>query len=112
MFDDWPLVEASFAQQYGIRLEREHEMSWTEFGNLLNGLLDTSPLGQIVSIRAETDPERLKAFTKDQNRIRSEWRSKVGRDLVSKMTHAEKAKESQKLQELFKTMFSSKGKGG
>lgn len=112
MFDDWPLIESSFAQQYGIRLEREYDMSWIEFGNLLNGLLGESPLGHIVSIRAEDDPERLKGFNKDQMKIRSEWRSKVDKKRISKMTVAEKDKATSELQNIFKTMFYTEGKGG
>lgn len=112
MFDDWPLIESSFAQQYGIRLEREYDMSWTEFGNLLNGLLPESPLGHIVSIRAESDPERLKGFNRDQKKIRNEWRSKVDKELISKMTVADKEKATKELQNMFKSMFSTGSKGG
>lgn len=36
-----------------------------------------TPLGQIVSIRSEVDPEILKHFTKEQRRIWEEWRGKV-----------------------------------
>lgn len=32
-----------------------------------------TPLGYIVSIRAEKDNEVIKKFTKDQKRIRNEW---------------------------------------
>ena len=48
-------------------------MSWREFSYLINGLSGDTPLGIIVSIRAEDDPERLKDFTKDEKRIRNEY---------------------------------------
>jgi len=83
-------------------------MSWVEFSNLLNGLLGESPLGHIVSIRAENDPERLKGFNRDQKKIRSEWRSKIDKERISKMTVAEKEKATSQLQNMFKTMFSNK----
>ncbi len=35
-----------------------------------------TPLGQIVSIRAENDPETLKCFNDEQRRIHDEWRSR------------------------------------
>ena len=51
-------------------------MDWREFSYLINGLGSTSPLGQIVSIRAENDPDVLKSFTKEQKQIRNEYRRK------------------------------------
>lgn len=47
---------------------------------LIRGLLPETPLGNIVSIRSESDPKILKGFTKEQKRIRSEWRNKVAKD--------------------------------
>ena len=35
-----------------------------------------TPLGQVVSIRAEEDPEIIKCFNAEQRRIRDEWRSR------------------------------------
>ena len=52
-------------------------MSWREFSYYINGLSPETPLGRIVSIRAEEDPETLKLFTPEQKRIRSEYRKKI-----------------------------------
>lgn len=76
MYDDYDLIEASFAEQYGIRLRREDDMPWSEFCTLLSGLLPDTPLGKIVSIRAEKDRKILKTFTKEQKKIRSDWQRK------------------------------------
>ena len=78
MYDegDWRLIEASFAQQYGIRLRRDSEMTYDEFVSLLSGLKHDTPLGNVVSIRSETDKDILKYFTPEQKRIRSEWLNK------------------------------------
>ena len=43
---------------------------------MINGLSGDSPLGKIICIRAENDPERLKDFTVDEKRIRNEYRRK------------------------------------
>lgn len=51
-------------------------MSWREFSYLINGLSGDTPLGRIISIRAETDPETIKNFTPDEKRIRNEYRTK------------------------------------
>ena len=73
LYEDYPLIEASFLEQYGIRLS-ETDMSWREFSNLLACLSADTALGRIVSIRSENDPEILKNFTKGQKDIRNEWR--------------------------------------
>lgn len=52
-------------------------MSWREFSYLINGLSGETPLGRIISIRAETDPETVKRMTKDERRIRNEYRTKM-----------------------------------
>ena len=73
LIGDWGLIEASFAQQYGIRLRREDDMTWDEFTTLLSGLNGETPLGHIVSIRSENDKDRIKNFSKEEKRIRNEW---------------------------------------
>lgn len=73
IFDDWSLIEASFLKQYGIRLREDDNMSYSEFCSLLSNIMPDTPLGQIVSIRAEKDPKVLKKFTKEQRRIKNEY---------------------------------------
>lgn len=36
-------------------------------------LMHDTPLGQVVAVRSESNPEVLKTFTKEQNNIRNEW---------------------------------------
>lgn len=51
-------------------------MPWDEFRDFLIGLSPDTPLGRIAAIRAENDKEMLKHFSKEQHRIRSEWRNR------------------------------------
>lgn len=77
LIEDFDLIVSSFQTQYGIRLSRElRGMKWDEFTDLLAGLGPDTPLGRIVAIRSEEDAEILKHFSKEQNRIRNEWRLK------------------------------------
>jgi hypothetical protein len=99
------LIEASFAQQYGIRLRREEDMQWGEFTTLLAGLNGETPLGHIVSIRSETDKEKLKHFTPEERRIRNEWRSRH-KNVVTNKSECDKALES------FRAMFKSLSEKG
>ncbi|MDU5211470.1 MAG: Gp15 family bacteriophage protein [Clostridium sp.] len=96
-------MEASFAMQYGIRLRNEPDMSWGEFQTLLIGIMPKTPLGQIVSIRSEEDKEMLKNFTKEQHRIRNEWRNRV--NPIRDMSDSDKEEEIKKVQEIFAKAF-------
>lgn len=49
-------------------------MKWDEFQALLVGVGPDTPLGRIVAIRSENDENMLKHFTREQLRIRNEWR--------------------------------------
>jgi hypothetical protein len=77
-------------------------MSWGEFSTLLAGIMQKTPLGQIVSIRSEEDENLLKNFTSDQHKIRNEWRNRQ----VDDMPDEEKENEIKKLQEIFAKAFS------
>lgn len=101
LFDDWELIESSFLKQYGIRIRSEDDMSWSEFCSLISGIMPDTPLGQIVSIRAEKDSKRIKEFTKEQKRIRNEWLKRRNQ----KSSNGKNA-DLLALQESFKLMFS------
>lgn len=89
--------------QYGIRLREETEMSFSEFSTLLTGIMPKTPLGQIVSIRAEENKDMLKNYTEEQHEIRNEWRNK--NNPVQEMTEEEKAKKAKEFQEIMAKMF-------
>lgn len=103
LFEDWELIEASFVTQYGIRLRNEPDMSWGEFSTLLSGIMPKTPLGQIVSIRSEENEEILKNFTKEQHKIRNDWRNRS--NPIRDMTNEEKAEKVKEAQQLFKNLF-------
>ncbi len=80
LIDDYDLIEQSFFKQYGIRL-RSVELETDEFLNLLSGIMADTPLGLIVQIRSETDPDVINSFTPEQKRIRSEWINKKAKEI-------------------------------
>lgn len=67
----------------------------------MSGLMHDTPLGQIVSIRAEKDPKRIKEFTKEQRRIRNDWLKRR-----SKYSNIGKNAQLLSMQEELKRMFS------
>lgn len=56
-------------------------MKWDEFRDLLCGIGPDTPLGRIVSIRAEDDPDILERFGPEQKRIRNEWQKKQAKQI-------------------------------
>lgn len=103
LFEDWELIEASFLTQYGIRLRLVDDMSWNEFCTLLSGIMTKTPLGQIVSIRAEEDKDILNNFTEDQHKIRNEWRNR--NNTTIEMTEEEKAQKIKEFEQMMASMF-------
>lgn len=57
-------------------------MKWDEFRDLLVGISPDTALGRIVAIRSEEDKDMLKHFSKDQKRIRQEWRSRKAKTVT------------------------------
>lgn len=80
LIDDFDLIVSSFQTQYGIRLSRElNTMKWDEFKDLLMGISPETPLGRIVAIRAEDNKDTLRHFSKEQHRIRNEWKKRTAK---------------------------------
>lgn len=103
LFEDWELIEASFLTQYGIRLRVVDDMSWNEFCTLLSGIMPKTPLGQIVSIRAEEDKDILNNFTEEQHKIRNEWRNR--NNTTIEMTDEEKEQKIKEFEQMMASMF-------
>lgn len=80
-------------------------MSWDEFRSLLSGLKPDTPLGNIVSIRSETDKDILKNFTPEQKKIRSDWQRRKSKQI----TNIEQYNKDMKM---FEKMFENLAKAG
>lgn len=101
--EDWPLIEASLAAQYGIRIRQHTDMPWDEFCTLISGLMPETPLGNIVTIRSEKDRKIIKNFTPAQRKIYNDWRLKAAN---SKLSNPEQLEKSMKNFEMaFAQMF-------
>ena len=106
LFEDWDLIESSFAQQYRIRLRKNlNDMEWGEFSSLLAGLNGDTPLGNIVRIRSEKDPKVLKNFTTQEKKIRNDWLTKNAVQISEE--NYKQAMED--IKNMFIVMSSSKG---
>lgn len=78
-------------------------MPWAEFTTLVSGLLPETPLGSVIKIRSETDPEVIKSFNKDQKRIYTQWRD---RQAIQQLDNPEVLEQSMKeLEKMLENMF-------
>ena len=103
---DWHLIEASFAKQYGIRLRENKKMPFSEFQQLLSGLMSDTPLGTAISIRSEKDKEVLKSFTPQMREERARWLSKIANEQLKDPEKLDKQMKS--FEKMFEAMFSNK----
>mgnify|MGYP000924664032 CR=1 FL=1 len=104
--DDWHLIEASLAKQYGIRIRQHSDMPWLEFCNLVGGIMPDTPLGQIIAIRSETDKKVIRKYNKVQKQIYNEWKEKQRREFV--IDEKEFEQQMKYLENIFARMFASK----
>ena len=105
LFDDWDLIASSLKTQYGYSIRQEiDKLSWGELCSDIAGLNGDTPLGNIVRIRSENDPEVLKRFTKNELQIRSEWRNRNASQMSKE--------EYEKAMEGIKNMFIAMSKQG
>ena len=56
---------------------------------MLVGIDNKTALGRIIAIRAEDDKEVLKTFTKEQHRIRNEWKEKHAKVVAESISKQE-----------------------
>lgn len=101
--EDWTLIEASLAKQYGVRIRHEADMPWNEFCTLVSGLMPDTPLGQIVGIRAEKNPDTIKGFSPDQRRIHNSWLKRQAEKMVDNPDKLNKDMEA--LSQMIASMF-------
>lgn len=82
-YDDWDLIEASIASQYGRSIRKEIKtLTWAEVKVMILGLLPETPLGKMVQIRSENDKKALKNYTPEMRKIRSDWRNRRAKEMI------------------------------
>ena len=63
----------SVAAQYGVLPAPQGELPWTEWAQLVEGLMEDTPLGRLVAVRTERDPAALRRMTPWQRKARRDW---------------------------------------
>jgi len=107
VFFDAVLIEQSIAKQYGILPGAQGELPYPEWAKLVSGLMDDTPLGRVVAVRAETDRKAIAKMNPWQRRIRSQWRSFLAR----RASPGTQKQELAALQRSFAAAFGGDGTG-
>ncbi|PYG90136.1 bacteriophage Gp15 protein [Ruminiclostridium sufflavum DSM 19573] len=107
--EDWHLIEASLAAQYGIRIRQHTDMPWEEFCTLVAGLMPETPLGSIVTIRSEKDRKVIKGFTSAQRKIYNDWRLRTANKQLENKEQLDKKMKN--FEVVFAQMFGGDGNG-
>lgn len=97
-------MASSLKTQYGYSVRKEIDnLDWGELISDISGLKGDTPLGNIIRIRKEKDPEVLKKFTPEEIKIRNEWLNKSSSQISEE--NYKQAMES--IKNMFKTMAQS-----
>lgn len=106
---DRMLIEQSIAKQYHILPSAQGDIQFSDWILLVGGLMDDTPLGRVVSVRTETDPEMIKVFTPEQRKLRTEWASfKLHKALETQDGNDSLKNGLNSLQSMFANMFSKR----
>ena len=101
---DAVLIEQSIAKQYGILPSQQGELKYADWAKLVGGLMNDTPLGQIVSIRSERDKDILKHMTPELKELRAEWSRFQANRLRSRPEDEQKA-QMRALEQMIAAMF-------
>lgn len=99
---DKDLISQSIAKQYKLLPSEQEKIHYSEWLLLVGGLMEDTPLGQIVLIRKEKDRDRIKRFTPYEMRIHNEWRSFRTKKLLA---NAKPEDFSKQFEKMFSAMF-------
>ncbi len=102
---DRELIIQSIAKQYGVLPSQQKDLPYRDWISLVSGIMEDTPLGQIVLIRKENDKDRIKHFTHYEHNIRNEWR----RFRAGQKNKADTEKSIAALEDMFRNMFKKGG---
>ena len=97
-------MASSLKTQYGYSVRKEIDnLDWGELISDISGRKGDTPLGNIIRIRKEKDPEVLKKFTPEEIKIRNEWLNKS----ASQISEENYKQAMESIKNMFKTMAQS-----
>lgn len=107
---DAQIIATSIWQQYHIDPHEQEDLTLEEFLLSVQGLGAETPLGKIVQIRAENNPERIKKLTIWERKIRNDWAAFKAKHMIqgAERTQTE-ARNEENFRLAMKSMYGKKG---
>lgn len=102
---DAVLIEQSLATQYGILPAAQEELPYSEWAKLVGGLMDNTPLGRVVAVRAETDRQKLAAMGPWAQRIHQQWQEHLTRRALETTSPADLRRQMDGLEAMMAKLF-------
>lgn len=81
------------------------ELPYPEWAKLVSGLMDDTPLGRVVAVRAEEDRNVIARMGPWQRRIRSEWSAHLVQKAIERSTPQQLRSEMDGLEKALAKMF-------
>jgi hypothetical protein len=82
----------------------QENLKYSDWAKMVSGLMDDTPLGRIVGVRSETDPNIIKNFTQEQRAIQADWR-RFKFAHVPKVSEEDARRQMDQLEKAFAAMF-------
>jgi hypothetical protein len=108
---DRSLIEQSIAKQYHILPSEQDELRYSDWAKLVSGLMEDTPLGQIVMLRSEKDRDVIKKFSKQQRKLRSEWNVFRAKQAQQKTNRGKWAQDMKNLEKTLESIFGGGARG-
>jgi hypothetical protein len=99
------LIEQSIAKQYGILPTAQSDLPYSEWAELVGGLMDDTPLGRVVQVRDEDDPDVIKRFGPWELRIRAEWQDFKAKKIMRETSPEDLRKQMAGLEQMLACVF-------
>ena len=99
------LIEQSIATQYGILPAAQGELPYPEWAKLVGGLMDDTPLGRVVAVRAETDRKIIARMNPWQRQVRADWQRFQARQMLQHARPDQLRREMNALEKTLANLF-------
>lgn len=81
------------------------ELPYPEWAKLVSGLMDDTPLGRVVAVRAEEDRKVIARMNPWQRRIRAEWSAHLAKQTMERSTPQQLRTEMDGLEKALAKLF-------
>lgn len=81
----------------------QEDLSYSDWAKLVSGLMNDTPLGKVIEIRSEDDPDIIKNMNADQLAIRNRWQEFCNSQIT--YTEEDMRKQSEMLEKMMASLF-------